>query len=373
MKEINIQTYDKIIDFIIYIDYIKTIARSAHENNYIKPEIIKSDCGCIDAVNLRHPIVEKIIKHEYVPHDVKIGFNDETKGWLLYGDNCVGKSVLMKAIAIAITMAQSGFYVPATSFKFYPYKKLYTRITGNDNIFRGLSSFALELTELSAIFNRSDEYTLAVGDEVCKGTEPISGTSIIASTLIELSDKNVTFIFASHLHDILKIKDVEQRKNIKAYHLSVVRDLKTDELVYERILKDGPGDRIYGVYVAKSMIPNINFNVRSIKYVNELQNKHDGIISTETSRYNSEKLKNICEYCGKLETIVGSELETHHLNYQKDFIDGKHIDPKKMHIQKNSWSNLQILCQKCHDLYHSNKIKPIGFKMTSCGIRFIWK
>ncbi len=33
----------------------------------------------------------------------------------------------------------------------------YARITGNDNIFKGLSSFALEMTELDAILLRTEK------------------------------------------------------------------------------------------------------------------------------------------------------------------------------------------------------------------------
>ncbi len=33
---------------------------------------------------------------------------------------------------------------------------LYARINGNDNIFKGLSSFALEMTELDAILTRTE-------------------------------------------------------------------------------------------------------------------------------------------------------------------------------------------------------------------------
>ena len=46
-----------------------------------------------------------------------------------------------------------------------------TRISSNDNLFKGLSSFTLELVELRSILKRSDQNTLVIADEVCKGTE----------------------------------------------------------------------------------------------------------------------------------------------------------------------------------------------------------
>ena len=57
----------------------------------------------------------------------------------------------MKALGINIIMAQAGFFVAASSLKFYPYKYLFTRINNNDNIFKGESSFAVEMSELRSI------------------------------------------------------------------------------------------------------------------------------------------------------------------------------------------------------------------------------
>jgi DNA mismatch repair protein MutS len=64
-----------------------------------------------------------------------------------------------------------GLYVAAEEFIFNPYNNLMTRINSNDNLFKGLSSFALELLELRAILKRSNKNTLVIADEVCKGTE----------------------------------------------------------------------------------------------------------------------------------------------------------------------------------------------------------
>ena len=56
---------------------------------------------------------------------------------LLFGTNAVGKSSLIKSIGISVILAQSGMFVPCSKFIFYPYKKIFTRIIGNDNIFKG--------------------------------------------------------------------------------------------------------------------------------------------------------------------------------------------------------------------------------------------
>src|SRR3990170_6803133 len=115
---------------------------------------------------------------------------------LVYGVNSCGKSSLMKAIGIAVVMAQAGMYVPAQSFDYKPYKFILTRILGNDNLFKGLSSFAVEMAELRSILKRANKNSLVLGDEICHGTETVSAVSIVASAILHLSDRNSSFIFA---------------------------------------------------------------------------------------------------------------------------------------------------------------------------------
>ena len=47
-----------------------------------------------------------------------------------------GKTLYALAIGLNIIMAQAGLYVAASSFIFNPYRKIFTRILNNDNIFK---------------------------------------------------------------------------------------------------------------------------------------------------------------------------------------------------------------------------------------------
>ena len=363
------------IDIVTKIDYYQTIAKVSKLYNYVRPQIINSqnEIGYINVKHIRHPIVERIIDHEYVPHDIDIG-QEHLKGMMIYGLNSAGKSVLMKAIGINIIMAQAGFYVAAKEFKYYPYKSLYTRITGNDNIFRGLSSYSLEIVELNAILKRADSSTLVIGDEVCRGTEHISGNAIVATTLLNLADIGSTFVFATHLHELMELSEIQEKENIKAFHLSVEHDEKLDRLVYDRELKAGSGERIYGITVAKYIIKNDKFIKKALEIKNKLLNRDldSSVISTKKSRYNSDIIMDNCDMCGKRANEKGSgALETHHINQQKDCEDG--FVKTKSHIQKNQKFNLMVLCQKCHDKIHNEKIQIDGIKMTSSGKKVIIK
>jgi DNA mismatch repair protein MutS len=364
----------KSIDQITKIDYMTNIAKVSKEYNYVRPKIEnkQTDRSYMETDNIRHPIVERIVEHEYVPHSINIG--QDLKGMLIYGLNSSGKSVLMKAIGISIIMAQSGFFVPATRFVYYPYKSLYTRITGNDDLFRGLSSFSLEIVELNNILKRSNQSTLVIGDEVCRGTEHISGNAIVATTLLKLSDLGATFVFATHLHELMELEMIRNKKDIKAFHLTVDHDETTDRLVYDRELKEGSGERIYGITVAKYIVKDSEFINKALEIKNILLNLNpdSSAVGTKTSRYNQQLLMDCCECCGKKNTNKGTSLlETHHINHQKDCEDGFVKD--KPHIKKNQIFNLMVLCQECHDKIHNQNISIEAIKMTSGGKKVVVK
>lgn len=363
----NLISINKII---MLIDYYKTISQISFNNHYTKPIIKDKEFSYIVAKELRHPIVEKLIDHEYIPHDINIG--NDLKGILIYGLNSSGKSVLMKAVGISVILAQAGFFVPAKYFEFSPYESIYTRITGNDNLFRGLSSYALEMVELNAILKRSNNKTLILGDEVCRGTEHISGNAIVASTILELSKNNSSFIFATHLHEINELDEIKKLDNVKSFYISVDYDSNSDCLIYDRKLKEGTGERIYGITVAKSIIHDKNFIDNAINIKNKLLDTHTGLLGETKSRYNSSKYVYECELCGKKKKSEKNNLETHHINFQQDFNDNG-IHNLKNHVLKNSKCNLLILCDKCHDKIHNNNIKIDSIKMTNKGKKIIVK
>ena len=147
MHETYHQLFNKLTEFVAKVDYIKSNAKTAVLYNYTRPKIITNNSkkSFIRCKQLRHPIVERINETtEYVPHDISLGINKDIDdcdidGMLIFGVNGVGKTVIMKAIGLVVVMAQSGMFVPATNFNYYPYQSLFARITGNDNIFKGLS------------------------------------------------------------------------------------------------------------------------------------------------------------------------------------------------------------------------------------------
>lgn len=344
-----------------FIDFINGGALCAHSNHYSKPIIVNKQSSFIKAKELRHPIVEKISTDtQYVPHDIELGYETEQNGILLYGINSSGKSTLMKSIGLNVILAQIGYYTASTKFEFCPYNSLFTRISGNDNIFRGLSSFMVEMMELMAILKRNDNRTLMIGDEICRGTEEKSANIIVCYMLETLANSGASFITATHLHRIANLDSVKNLSGVKAKHLKITYDHKNDLLIYSRHLSDGQGDTFYGLQVAKFLMKDNWFNERTGQILKEYDNE----VEDKTSKYNSNVIVNCCEVCKSK-----NKLETHHIVWQKDF-DEEGFNNKKFYLQKNNASNLVVLCASCHDKVDRDEIIINGWIETSAGKKF---
>ena len=345
---------------LAYIDFINSGAIGAITNHYTKPIINSKPASYFKGKEMRHPIIEKISSDTvYVPHDLELGYETEQNGILLYGINSSGKSTLMKSIGLNIVMAQIGYYVAATKFEYSPYVSLFTRICGNDNMFKGLSSFMVEMMELMAILKRNNNKTLVLGDELAKGTEFRSGIVIVSYMLEKLASSNSSFITATHLHDINKLDSIKKLKNVKTKHLKITYDSVNDMLIYDRHLLDGQGETFYGLQVAKFLMKDKTFNERTL----ELLNEYDNINDVKTSKYNSNLYIDKCEICK-----ATNKLETHHIVWQKDFTDD--INKNKYYLQKNNSSNLVVLCMECHDNVDRGTIHINGWVETSNGRKF---
>jgi DNA mismatch repair protein MutS len=360
--EVNSENIDILIKYIARVDISANNAKNAFDYCYKRPIIDTSDkdrdSSFANMKNMRHPLIERIQDDlEYVGNDININKD----GLLLYGINASGKSSFMKAVGLNIIMAQSGMYVAAEEMVYYPYKRIFTRISGMDNIYKGMSSFTVEMTELRNILQRCNKYSLVIGDEICCGTESISGIAIVSAGIDTLINKGASFIFATHLHELTTMSCIKEHiKNDKLFVKHIRIDIgKNNEIIYDRKIQEGQGSNIYGLEVCKSLDMPIDFLKKAEVYRKEVTNLENDLIKNKKSRYNKKKLVNICEVCNN-----SVATETHHIKYQETantdgFIGTSH---------KNVKHNLVAICKNCHSKEHSGEIKIIGYKQTTKGI-----
>lgn len=348
---------NEVISFVAIIDTISTKAHIATKYNLSKPVIDSSkESSFINVQGLRHILIEAILEDElYVTNDITL--DNQQLGILLYGTNAVGKSSFIKSIGIAVIMAQSGFFVPCSQFSFQPYKTLFTRIIGNDDIFKSLSTYAVEMLELKTIIEKADQYSLILGDELCHGTETTSAKSIVVESINTFYNRNCNYIFATHYHEITKWEEITSKPHFSLKHMAITYNKELDLIVYNRKIKDGPGEAVYGLEVLKGLSYPSWFidNCYQLRTKYNIESK--SILDFKSSHFNAKKIKGMCQLC---KTSFSSEV--HHLQHQEDADENGYIEG----FHKNHIANLLCVCDSCHDKLHNSK-KGHEWKKTSDG------
>ena len=365
---------EKLISYVAEIDFAVSGAKVAASYNYTKPQIV--DESKLEFIALRHPLIESREENGiYIPNDLLLGdpksehehittqanSGKEVRGILLYGINSSGKSSLMKSVGMAIVMAQAGFFVPATLMRYSLVDKIFTRIVSKDNLYKGLSTFAIEMLELKNIFNRATNRSLVLGDEISQGTETYSALSIVSAAIKRLSEIGSFFIFATHLHQLVNIAEIKEIETLIFLHLGVYYDEKEDKLIYNRKLEIGSGGTMYGLEFAKAL----HMDERFLEYAYKIRkslvkdyNEVELLRQKRKSRYNKRVYLTKCAICNEVVE------EVHHIapksQAQNGFIE---------HFKANHKFNLIPLCAKHHKMVHEGKLIISGFVMSEEGLR----
>ncbi len=167
-----------------------------------------------------HVTMEEGIPH-IVPNSISLGGTSPSTA-LISGANSGGKTTFLKTVAIAAVMSQIGCYIPCSDSMIDMVNCIMTRLGARDRIQAGESTFAIEMKETSAILNQVDSYSLAIIDELGRGTAPREGEAIAWASLKALSGSKCRTLFATHFHDLNK--DFEPFPNlVSLYHLKIPR------------------------------------------------------------------------------------------------------------------------------------------------------
>ena len=126
---------------------------------------------------------------------------------ILTGSNASGKSTMLRSLGSACLLAMCGLRVPSSRLIIGNggFSNIYIRSGTSDDPISGLSSHALEMSELASITNNCDKDSLLLLDEIGRGCPSASGASIAAATLEFLIRKNVKGLFATHWDEIFTL------------------------------------------------------------------------------------------------------------------------------------------------------------------------
>lgn len=314
---------------------------------------------------IRHPILERVHEQvQFIGNDLEMG--DSKKGMLIYGHNSAGKSTFLKSVGLGIWLAQVGMYVPAKSFEFHPFQQLFSKMGTSDNLYKGQSTFVVEMMELRHFLHYANDRTLILCDELTSGTETCSATGIVASAISQLRKKNSYFLFTTHLHTLQIYDDLMRDEKLAVVHFPM--ETVKNEIKFSRKYLPGMGSMLYGIEIAETLSMDSEFIQQAFHYRQQLlglesQNQTPEIVPSVKSLYNKKLYKTQCMKCGlPYHNPQHIPLHTHHIVPQKEATQHGMIG----HFHKNSLFNLENLCEKCHQEEHKNHHR---IDETVCEIR----
>lgn len=324
------------------LDYHLSLLSFFRKHHYTQPQVVDRDMSFLEVKNLRHAIIEHIDPDRlFVPHDTSLGKTNT--GMLIYGINSSGKSTYLKSVGIALWLTQCGMYVPAESLELCPFHCFMSKIGAFDNLYMGHSTFVAEMSELHYIFRKSQaKRTLVLCDELTAGTEVLSATGIVGSTIQYFSKHQICNLMTTHLHMLSKWEDLPT----DIYHFAIqtekcssllIRDLK---IRYDRQLKEGPGPEAYGIEIADAMGLPKEFIRTAIQMRSKIHIDLKSRAVPKRSKYNKRLWMEKCIHCGRKD-----RLHTHHITPQNEFTT------ESIH-KKDGLYNLVVLCEECHEALH---------------------
>ena len=145
-------------------------------------------------------------------------------------------------------LAHTGSFIPAHTARIDLVDRIFTRIGASDDLWRGQSTFMVEMSETANILNNATRRSLIILDEIGRGTSTFDGLSLAWSILEFLHNQvGAKTLFATHYHELTELS--ARLTRIKNYNVAV-REWN-EQIIFLRKIVLGGTDKSYGIQVAR--------------------------------------------------------------------------------------------------------------------------
>ena len=224
------------------LDTLTAFAERAVTLDWIRPEFAPEPLIEIDAG--RHPVVERQVDN-FIANDARL--NASRQMLIVTGPNMGGKSTYMRQVALIVLLACCGAFVPARRALVGPIDQIFTRIGAADDLAGGRSTFMVEMTEAAYILHHATAQSLALMDEIGRGTSTFDGLALAWAIARHLAEKNTSLtLFATHYFELTRL--AEELRQVANVHLDAVEH--KDRIVFLHNVEEGPANQSYGLQVA---------------------------------------------------------------------------------------------------------------------------
>ncbi|AMD19723.1 HCL428Wp [Eremothecium sinecaudum] len=237
-----------------YLDVLTSFAKLSREKNLVCPIVDLSEE--FEIIGGRNIVVEDALQlkslKKFTPNDscIKPG-----NLWVITGPNMGGKSTFLRQNAIIAILAQIGCFVPCESARIGLVDKIFSRVGSADDLYNDMSTFMVEMIETSFILKGATSRSLAILDEVGRGTAMKEGICISYAALSYLLNNNkCRTLFATHfgseLSQLINSSMPEVNRRKIHFYKSGIKDFKTSYF-YDYNMKKGICDKSDALRVAE--------------------------------------------------------------------------------------------------------------------------
>ncbi|HXV36557.1 MAG TPA: endonuclease MutS2, partial [Myxococcota bacterium] len=241
------------------IDLAFARAELAEALGAVAPEV--GEDGILSLPELRHPLLPR---DQVVPSDVRLG--GDFSALILSGPNAGGKTVALKAIALAALLVRAGMHVPAASgARVDLFDEVLAHIGDEQDLRENLSTFSAHVAILAEIARSATQRSLVALDEIGVGTDPGEGAALAQAVLEALAERGVRVVATTHYNLLKEMAEVDAR----FANASVELDPETLEPTY-RLRMGLPGSSS-----ATAIAARMGLDPRIIARANEILDRED--------------------------------------------------------------------------------------------------
>ena len=250
----DLSSYARAVRTVAQLDCLLSLAKSSMALGMpsCRPELVQHDAALFSFTQLRHPCMAPSVltgATEFIPNDIALGGQAEDV-MVLTGGNMAGKSTTARTAATAVILAQLGCYVPAEHARIAPVDRIASRMGANDQLFRGQSTFMVEMLEASKILREATPRSLVIMDELGRGTSTFDGQAIAYAVLYHLVARTQCLcFFMTHYTTMAQSLDTYPR--LANRHMEVRVDDEYKNVVFTYRLVPGIAESSYGTQVAQ--------------------------------------------------------------------------------------------------------------------------
>jgi DNA mismatch repair protein MutS2 len=342
------------LDLIAKLDLVTAKAKFSRDFGMTAPDINTE--GRLWLRNARHPLLTNLFRadatesrRQVVPIDLRLGLGFNML--IITGPNTGGKTVTLKTTGLLSLMALSGMHIPAEEGSLVPlFSQIFADIGDEQSLEQSLSTFSSHISRIASIFEKADDKSLVLLDELGSGTDPTEGAALGRAILDELDIVRCRAIVTTHLGDL----KTYAFKNDRAENGAVEFDIETLRPTYR--LHIGQFGMSNALKIARRLKLPKELLKRAHKYLKKRGGKSSELLRLQEMREEAEKAR---------EVALSAQ---HEANQQREEYERKTAEITQNASEKLALETMRLNLQP-NDRVHVERFNDIGRVMRVNAVK----